>query len=361
MPKRIVTTTTDIIDKGWNMEENLRIFFNRQGIFSIRGVPYMSWSDIISDIDLLLYIKASTISRELVNVDIKYKKRSSVRERIIWAKGIREALSLDRCIVATNDNTPLIRQFAENNKVILINGNFLNTIKDALDKSNRIPEENLINIIQPSRNEIGTRNEERLKRYYKLKSQLLKWWNFTTLNFSLQQVHYFMEQSLIESPLQQCALRLMYISMSYFTLIIDYLQLRVLFIPENDKKNYYLNGLVLGEDREKHMAFSEKILAFKWISFTADELYGMVTSQELSKFKILIDYLINYTFLNQAFNLAVRLEGISFSKNEEDLFLVETGVMNLVYMFADYFWFDRRKLPMKWIKHQNEERQQKLL
>lgn len=61
----------------------------------------------ITDIDLRLYIRASSVARETTVVDIKNRRTPLAIERIFGAKGLQSALGVDRAIVGTSGSRRL--------------------------------------------------------------------------------------------------------------------------------------------------------------------------------------------------------------------------------------------------------------
>jgi hypothetical protein len=71
----------------------------------------------VTDVDIWLYSRPSPLTRERANVDIKRKKTPQALERIFWAKGLQQVLSLERCVVATTDTRPDVREFGLGNVI----------------------------------------------------------------------------------------------------------------------------------------------------------------------------------------------------------------------------------------------------
>ena len=70
------------LNKGFAMEEALRNYFIKTGYYVIRGVPFTFGGFDITDIDLWLYSRTSSVSREITIVDAKNKKTPQAIERI---------------------------------------------------------------------------------------------------------------------------------------------------------------------------------------------------------------------------------------------------------------------------------------
>ena len=64
--------------KGEMMEELLRNYFLNLGYFVVRGIKYRYNENDITDVDLFLYGRISSLSREKINVDVKNKKTTIV-------------------------------------------------------------------------------------------------------------------------------------------------------------------------------------------------------------------------------------------------------------------------------------------
>lgn len=102
------------------MEELLRNYFLNLGYYVIRGVKYKYEGFDITDVDLYLYGRSSSLTRERINVDIKNKKTPQAFERILWVNGLKELLKFDSCIVATTDQRSVINAFGHLHNLSLI-------------------------------------------------------------------------------------------------------------------------------------------------------------------------------------------------------------------------------------------------
>ncbi len=79
------------INKGYRMEESLRSYFLKTGYYVVRDVPFVYGGFDITDIDLWLYGRASSVSREITIVDAKNRRTPQAMERIFWVQGLRQA------------------------------------------------------------------------------------------------------------------------------------------------------------------------------------------------------------------------------------------------------------------------------
>lgn len=62
------------LSKGARMEEALRAYFSDLGYFVVRSVPFKYEGFDVTDIDLWLYTRTSSVARHRAIVDIKNKK-----------------------------------------------------------------------------------------------------------------------------------------------------------------------------------------------------------------------------------------------------------------------------------------------
>src|SRR5690606_10294824 len=117
------------LSKGEYMEELLRNYFLNSGYYVVRGVKYRYESIDITDVDLYLYGRSSSVTRQRINVDIKNKKAPQAFERILWANGVKQLLNFDSCIVATTDYRPVLHKFAQMHSTSVLDGNFLSKLR----------------------------------------------------------------------------------------------------------------------------------------------------------------------------------------------------------------------------------------
>ena len=132
--------TQQNITKGELMEELIRNYFLNSGYYVVRGVKYRYEDNDITDVDIFLYGRSSSITRQRINIDIKNKKSPQAFERILWANGLRELLGFDSCIVATTDQRPVIHKFGQLHKTIILDGAFLARMRSN-SFPNRLAEE----------------------------------------------------------------------------------------------------------------------------------------------------------------------------------------------------------------------------
>jgi len=131
---------------GLDLEELLRAYFLRAGFFVTRGVPVAYKGEDLTDVDLLLYERPTGATRRIEVVDIKYKQKPKTIERLLWTRGLVDALDVDGGYVATTDTRPMLRDVAAKLGLVIIDGADLRRIKESQNVlfPERISDEELV-------------------------------------------------------------------------------------------------------------------------------------------------------------------------------------------------------------------------
>lgn len=329
-------------NKGLKSEEVLRNYFVSMGYYVIRGADFKYKGEVITDVDLWLYHKNSLLSRERINVDIKDKKRAQVAERLLWTKGIQEVLNLDSCIVATTDRRPFVREFGQQYGITVLDGGFLSKLKER-EYPNRFTEEEFEKIVQPTSAPKGVQNW-----YAKLresKNRLLTELDFVGFISTLNDIKFFLELTVTESKRQIPAFRCLYLSLSYALIILDFIQQRTLFLDENKRKEFFDHGFKYGELGKEGMR--------RFIDIAAEVTSSPKKAVELELFNSydniptarLSEYFTKHEVLKNLFKNAKELEALAYEKDFTSLKSLDRELISLIYLIADFFDIDRRKLP----------------
>ena len=183
--------------KGELMEELLRNYFLSLGYYVARGVKFKYENTYLTDIDLFLYNRSSSLTRHRINVDIKNKKSPQALERIIWTNGLMRILDFDSCIVATTDCRPLVHSFAQAHNTTILDGAFLSKLK-ASPQINRLSEDELTSELAKLKSYKTFSNKDWRFIYESSKSKLLSELDFSGFNSELTYLAYFIEKSLVD-------------------------------------------------------------------------------------------------------------------------------------------------------------------
>jgi hypothetical protein len=231
-------------DKGARMEEALRGYVLELGYFVVRAVRFTFQDFHVTDIDLWLYMRPSSLTRERVNVDVKNRRTPQAIERIFWTKGLQQALGLDRSIVATTDRRPAVRDFGRLTDVSVLDGAFLARLSRQPFQQNRMTEEQLVQAIDPDG--LAKLKGDWKERIERAKSRLLTHLDYSGCNAWLQDVAFFAEQAVTDAQQREIAGRLFYLTVSFFLIGLDYVFKDISFLDSESKASSLRDGFMHG-------------------------------------------------------------------------------------------------------------------
>jgi hypothetical protein len=232
-------------DKGQKVEEILREYFRASGYFVVRGARYVHGNADVTDVDLWLYQRASLFNRQRLNVDAKSRRVPQAMERVLWAKGLQVCLQLDASVVATMDSREAVKQFAELQGVILLDGHFLSRLKTKYAANNeRFSDEEFHALIRSSKSDrLGV---QWLDRLIFAKSRVLSDLDFNGCNSLLADVRYFAEQVRAVPHRREVALRSLYLAISLFLVALDFTMLDFAFEDKQAQLKRLIDGFRFG-------------------------------------------------------------------------------------------------------------------
>ncbi len=229
--------------KGELMEEKLRAYFLNNGYYVARGVKYTVENNDITDIDLFLYGRFSSLDRVRTNVDIKNKKTPKAFERILWAKGLQKLLCFDNCVVATSDKKEVVRKYGLTHNVKILDGNFLQKLPEG--NNERLSEEDLSKLLGSVKSYKEYRNQSWKNLYESSKSRLLNELDFSGYNSTLILLTYFIRKC-FDRQKKDIAIRAVYITLSHSLLILDYILKDIVFLDSDKRKEALSDGFKYG-------------------------------------------------------------------------------------------------------------------
>jgi hypothetical protein len=234
-----------ILGKGHITEELLRAYFSKAGYYAIRGVPFTYEGFDVTDIDLWLYSRASSVSREITIVDAKNKKTPQAIERIFWVHGLKSATKATNAIVATTDKRPEVKAFGKQLDIVVLDGAFLSRLgsRDGLDPL-RLSDEELISGLENY--SLGKFDGDWKGKIKFCKSLLSKGLSFDNCNEWLNQGKFFAESAAANPPQRENALRCMYLVCSFVTITIDYLLRDLSFLEQSERSATLEEGFKYG-------------------------------------------------------------------------------------------------------------------
>ena len=339
---------TITLGKGELAEEALRNYFIEHGYFVVRSLPYTYNEFDITDIDLWLYCKSSPFTRERTNVDIKNKKAPQAFERIIWTKGLQTTLGLERSIVATTSNRKEAKDFSAANDIILLDGEFLNTLTSKTSDLQRITEEELLVAIASEN--LGGREDSWKKRYLTSKARLLTKLNFDGCNEYLKEIHYFLEQTVTRAGRSTAPIRCLYINIAFFLICVDFIAKHCITLDQKSSMTFLSNGFNYGE-RGKERTESITSAAIKLASSViASSSISSALQLEIDKqlrgrpVEILADFFSKNSNVNSLLNTAKQFESLSYSKSVLLPSHLPVELQGILGLLTDFFRLDRKKM-----------------
>lgn len=233
------------VNKGEVMEELLRDYFMQAGYYVVRGVPFVYEGFDITDIDLWLYSRTSSISREITIVDIKNKKTPQAIERIFWTKGLAEAVGAGNAIVASTEKRSEVKDFGRKLNITVLDGNFLSKLQKSQTRLEmRISDEELFHLFDNYG--LGKLDGDWKQRILDSKGLLSQGLNFDNCNSWINQAYFFLEQILTKPNQKEIASRSFYYLMSLVCIGIDFLLKELSYLTVDERIVKLADGFTYG-------------------------------------------------------------------------------------------------------------------
>lgn len=327
------------ITKGELMEELLRNYFLNSGFYVVRGIKYKYEGNDITDVDLYLYGRSSSLTRQRLNVDIKNKKSPQAFERILWANGLRELLNFDSCIVATTDQRPLIHAFGQLHNTTVLDGSFLSKLRSNTFP-NRFTEEELTAKFAKNKSYQTFRNKDWRFIYELSKSKLLTELDFSGFNSILTFLGYFIEKVITDDQKREDATRMVYLLLSHLLIIIDFITKDIAFLETTDKEKKLSDGFKFGnlgkEGVDKIIEMAVQISGNK----SANSFFKYLESIPTD---ILKDFFSKNDNYRNLFVWAKEFEKLGYNKQFISPETVEPQLKGVISVFLDFFRIERKK------------------
>lgn len=334
--------------KGEVMEELLRNYFLRAGYYVARGVPFNYEGFDVTDIDLWLYGRTSSVSREIAIVDIKNKRTPQAIERIFWVKGLQSAVKATNALVATTDKRVEVKDFGKEQGVLVLDGNFISRLSRSENVLNsRLSEEELIAEIDDYA--LGKLDGDWKGRYIESKKLLAKGLNFDNCNMWLEHARFFAEQASLNTVHRNLAYRLCFLICSYIVLAVDFMLREMSFGEKEDIEKKINDGFKYGNRglRGTNSIISASVALVEQFADNGSVVSGQVRKNletELSKLpvNILSEYLSKPDVGKSLFGISINLEKLAMQKQFTSHSTSSIEVRSLLGCFLDYWQLDRR-------------------
>jgi hypothetical protein len=240
-----VNKSQQALSKGQKMEEQLRSYFLKMGYYVVRGVPFIYENFDVTDIDLWLYGRTSSVSREITLVDAKNKKTPQAIERIFWVQGLRIATKATNAIVATTEKRQEVKDFGRELDVLVLDGSFLGKLANSNDPNvKRFSDEEFF--LKIDEYPLSKIDGDWRKRIVVSKSLLVKSLSFDSCNEWLRHGKFFAEQSIIKGTQRETALRCLYLVCSFIAIAVDYCMKELSFHEQSERSVLIKDGFTYG-------------------------------------------------------------------------------------------------------------------
>lgn len=341
---------TKKMPKGYEMEEVLRRYFIRAGYFTVRGVPFVYEGFDITDVDIWLYDRPSSVSRQRIIVDVKNKKTPQVIERIFWTKGLREVLGVEQAIVATTDRRAAVSDFGKEQDVLLLDGAFL----DRLRKTSEVPEKRLSE--EQFVALLGTYSPTKAGgdwkgRYKGAKRPLARDLGFNAINAWLMNAKYFAEQAQLVVTHKEVALRVLYMFISFIAVAFDFVMKDLAFVEPTAKPAALNDGLRHGSQGP---AGTKRVLelATGLIDQYAPEQRhlairikeGLNRELESIPTNVLAEYFAKQSVSQELFSVAKELEAAAYSSASVPPNTLSPSAKGIIGVLLDFWDMDRKAI-----------------
>lgn len=236
---------SEALSKGLLLEELLRHYFIRSGYFTVRAVPFVYDGVEVTDLDLWLYERPSSVSRHRIIVDSKNRSTPKAIERIFWIKGLQKVVGAEQSIVATTDKRASVGVFGKENDVVVLDGTFLARLQKSLDRfDERLTEEMFVDLLGSYR---ATKESGDWKNRLKAaKQHFARDLGYNAINVWLEDARFFAEQVRLVSTHREVALRMVYLIASYISIAFDFAMRDLAFAESPSKQAAINDGLKYG-------------------------------------------------------------------------------------------------------------------
>ncbi|MGL4605538.1 MAG: hypothetical protein ACRCU9_15485, partial [Iodobacter sp.] len=329
--------------KGQKMEESLRAYFLKAGYYVVRGVPFVFEGFDVTDIDIWIYGRASSVSREITIVDSKNKKTPQAIERIFWVEGLRQAIKANSAIVATTDRRQEVKDFGKKMGIQVLDGAFLSKIER--------PEENIE--LRLTDEELSSRidNYQFAKvdgnwkqRLNESKGLLADGLTFDNCNKWLEHAQFFAEQSIARPSQREMAVRCVYLICSFVAIAIDYCLREYSFLEQKERSSLIAEGFTYGSKGKTGMneVLNIAMGLVEQYSASGKEISMQVKRNVNSSLAnlnttILGEFFSRVDVAKSIFATARELESAAMNRDYTSISELSLDSKSLIYCFLDYW------------------------
>lgn len=345
--------------KGFRLEELLRAYFLRAGMYVVRGAPLQLESEDLTDIDLWLYERPTGSSRRRQIIDAKSKTKPKAIERLFWTKGLFDLLKVDGAYVATTDTRPLLKEIAQKLGISVLDGSDLKRIAESEKVwfADRLNEEEIDELIKTT--DKNRKNKNLQTNFIDLKSALIDNFGAGTVNRSLEHFSSFSHDYLVSHPNSQpseICLRLVYFAASIVAISLDFALAKIPFKSNEEKRKVILNVIRYG-DEDSNRGLEKIRVASALVERFAPNGRALAVSMENAiredyekiPAEIISDFVMSHLKNEGLFRLAKSLEFEAFRTSLQGFDSLTIEEKSFLGVLMDFSNIDREKFANYWI------------
>lgn len=345
-------------EKGYQLEELLRAYFLRAGMYVVRGVPLRLNGEDLTDVDVWMYERPTGSSRRVQIVDAKSKAKPKAVERLLWTKGIYELLKVDGAYIATTDERAVLKQMSHRLGVSILDGEDLRRISESekVLYPERFAEEDLDRAIRDI--DKSRRSKEIQLAHQDLKASLIDGFGPGTVNRSLEHFTYFsrvLGTCHPDSASAEVCLRLSYFAASICAIAMDSSLAKVSFKSVEERRKALLSVIRYGDEDE--FRGQEKIrvasaLVERYASNGAAIAQAMknAINDDFSRIpaEIITDHVLNHLKNDGLFKVARALEFEAFRKSAQGFDALPSEERSFLGVLMDFGATSRETFANAW-------------
>ena len=336
-------------EKGFVAEEALRGYFRSIGYFVVRGIPLNYKKFNVTDVDLWLYVKPTSLTAERTCVDIKHKRTPQAMERVLWTKGLKAILMVDRAIVVTTDNRPETRDFGAEHGIGIMQGDFLQRAISAFPPSGRITEEELFLLLKTPcvvKPVVEWRNW-----FLRVKAKLVNSLNFDGCNTFLVAAKHLIDEYHATNQTSEVSVRLLYTVIAYFLVCLDYSSRSFTHLDVAARTVILTDGFRYGEaGRQRTEEIVQMALQLLADAGKADLFSGGALRSEFERqvseyrAEILAEHFAKMEPLKNLFSVARNFEEHAYSKTLIHPHELPSDQKAIIGLISDFLGYDRKTI-----------------
>lgn len=343
--------------KGFETEELLRSYFLEAGFFVVRGIILENAGDTLTDIDLWIYERSTTLARRRTIIDIKDNQDPKAAERLFFIKGLAEVLRVEGAGVATSDGRASLRDFARKNSVLWLDNWDIQRLKTSqkLNSSHRITEELMRQMVSLVDKDFASKAISSV--YNGIKNSIANRFGPSCANTALEGAGVFARLTVEAHPNSDVAIvagRLTYFAISVAAAALDFYSAETALRPYSDRLVSFTKAIRYGDsssqtdERLKWTEMAIREYAPGGIGTAAAVREGFEQALQSVPAEGFAQVVVKLAASSELFRLARAMEDAAFSINVPCFDELEIGEKSLLAAVLDFVGIDRARFADAW-------------